>query len=84
MNTKGIGIIVCREDEQSKIKEWTEFFNKNGVQIIGIVISKLQGDENVTNNSIITANIVGLSRENVQVTSSIRVFAALLRSKLGI
>lgn len=78
------GIIVCRDDKLDEIKIWKEFFKKIGIEVIGIVISKLSGDEKIIQNSIIEARFVDLNRENTQVTSSTRVFASLLRSKLGI
>lgn len=78
------GIIICRDDKQEEIKIWKEFFEKIGITVIGIVISKTNGSEKITLNSLIEAEFTDLSRENTQVTSNTRAFASLLRSKLGI
>jgi len=76
-------ILVCREDGQKDIETWKSFFKELKVDLIAIVISKLDGDEEVTSNDLIHASLVKLEREPKN-TPAIAALASLLRTKLAV
>lgn len=77
------GIIVCRDDKTDQIKAWQDFFDDIGVDVVAVIISKINNSEDITSNDPLKAVLVDLNRQP-KVTPVLRVFATLLREKLGI
>lgn len=76
------GIIVCRDDGIEKIEEWEKFFEKIGISLVAVVISKLDGDEKVSDLSPIKAELVNLDR-TPRVTPTMMQLAYALKRTLG-
>ena len=76
-------IIICRQDKKGELAKWRDFLEKLGVELVAIIISKLDGNENIQTNDLIEAELVGLDR-NPRLSPATRQLASLLKSKLGI
>lgn len=81
--TASHGIIVCREDKKEELDNWEEFFTEIELDLIAIVISKMDGKEETHFNDLIKAILVRLDRQP-HVTPIVRLFTIYLRTKLGI
>ena len=77
------GIIVCRDDKTDQIKAWQGFFDDIGIDVIAVVISKINNNEEITSYDPPGVVLVDLNRQP-KVTPVLRVFVTLLREKLGI
>jgi len=78
-------IILCRDDELGEIDQWKNFFEQQGLDVIAIIESNLNGTESVKNNGIISAKISNLDINNIGDTPSIVLaIGALIKSKIGI
>jgi hypothetical protein len=76
-------ILVCREDRQNEIEMWKSFFMELKVALIAIVISKLDGDEEVISNDLIHASLVKLERKPKN-TPAVAALASLLKMRLAV
>ncbi|HEX9845859.1 MAG TPA: hypothetical protein VGA92_05280, partial [Candidatus Nitrosotenuis sp.] len=76
-------IIICRQDKKGELAKWRDFLEKLGVELVAIIISKLDGNENIQTNDLIEAELVSLDR-NPRLSPATRQLASLLKSKLGI
>lgn len=77
------GIIVCRDDKTDEIESWKQFFEENDVELVAIVYTSMEGEEDISQNELIEAKLVNLNREAI-ITPAIIAFATLLREKLKV
>lgn len=77
------GILVCRDDKTEEIKDWKDFFNSFGIDIIAIVVSKTENGEKVMSSDPIEIILSGLNREP-RSTTVLGALSLLIRKKLGI
>jgi MinD-like ATPase involved in chromosome partitioning or flagellar assembly len=77
------GIIVCRDDNTDQIKVWQNFFVNIGIDVIAVVISKINNTEDITSYKPLKIVLVDLNRQP-KITPVLRLFATLLGEKLGI
>lgn len=83
VKTAKYGIIICKDDESKKIKEWEKFFKKNNVDLLGTIDTSLTGEEDIQQNNPIRARLVNLDRTPT-ITPVIISIATSLRSQLRI
>ena len=76
-------IILCREDRKDEVDEWRMFFEKMGLRIIAVMISKEHGEEEIRSNDLVEGILANLDRKP-RISPAMRLLATLLRSKLGI
>ncbi len=74
-------LIICREDRKEEIECWQEFFQKLGIPVIGIFISKLAGVGRVEKKDVIRATVIGLDR-TPKTDEVITSLAALIKEEL--
>ncbi len=78
------GIIVCKDDELNKIKDWKKFFEKNGVELVAVIHTSKNGkEERVYREDLIRAELVNLDK-SIEITLGIKSLASLLKNRLGI
>jgi len=77
------GIIVCRDDNTDQIRVWRDFFNDIGIDVVAVVISKINSTEDITSYEPLEVVLADLNRQP-KVTPILKVFAALLGAKLGV
>lgn len=76
-------IIVCRSDKIEEVDAWVEFCETNGIEVVAIVITEMEGDEKITSLDPLRAKLVGLDRTNVnKVTPTRNKLANLLWTAL--
>lgn len=76
-------LILCREDRKEEIEHWQGFFQRLGIPVIGILISKLTGVGRVEKKETINATIIGLSRKPIT-DGIITSLAALIKEELSL
>ncbi len=59
------------------------FFEKMGLRIIAVMISKEHGEEEIRSNDLVEGILANLDRKP-RISPAMRLLATLLRSKLGI
>ena len=74
-------LILCREDRKEEIECWEEFFQRLGIPVIGIFISKLAGVGRVEKKDVIRATVIGLNR-TLKTDEVILSLAALIKEEL--
>lgn len=77
------GIIVCRGDKTDQIRAWEEFFGDVGIPVVGVVISKTDGDEGITSHDPLEAVLVDLNRDP-RPTRALTKFAELILDGLWV
>ena len=76
-------LILCRDDRKEEIRDWQVFFQRIGVPIFGVLVSKLSGTGSVKKKEIIEATVIGLSRKPV--TDEVIIsLAALIKQELSL
>ena len=76
-------LILCRDDRKEEIEGWQRFFQRIGVPVIGILVSKLTGTGSVERKDIIEATVIGLNRKPVT-DEVILSLAALIKQELNL
>jgi len=74
-------LILCREDRKEGIERWQEFFQRLGISVVGIFISKLAGAGNVEKKDVIRATVIGLNR-TLKTDEVVLSLAALIKEEL--
>ncbi len=74
---------MCRDDRKEEIRDWQLFFQRIGVPIFGILVSKLSGTGGVKKKEIIEASVIGLSRKPVM-DKVIISLAGLIKQELSL
>jgi len=74
-------LILCRDDQKEEIEQWKEFFQRLGIPVIGIFISKLAGVGRVEKKDVIRATVIGLNR-TLKTDEVILSLAALIKEEL--
>lgn len=76
-------LILCRVDHREEIEGWQGFFQRIGVPVIGILVSKLTGTGSVKKKDIIEATVIGLNRKPVT-DEVILSLASLIKQELNL
>ena len=74
-------LILCREDRKEEIEQWQDFFQRLGIPVVGIFVSKLTGVGGVEKKDVIRATVIGLSR-TPKMDEVITSLAALIKEEL--
>ena len=79
-------IILCKDDELDKIKEWEKLFNRKNVKILAILTSNQTGQENIEEeNGIIVGKISNLDVSDIGETpKTISAVASLIKKNLDV
>ncbi len=79
-------VILCKDDELDKIKEWEKLFNRKNIKILAILTSNQTGQENIEEeNGIIVGRISNLDVSNIGETPKIiSAVASLIKKSLDV
>ena len=77
-------IILCREDCINEVQNWRGFFEKLGLQVICVAVSRMAGVGDVEKSGgIIRATLIGLDR-NVKTEPIMIALAMLVKETVGL